>query len=75
MSDSEYRMPENLGGAFEFEVGFHGSGDAPWCVVQLPHQCNEWMVAMDRDKAVVVAEVEKFIVEAQAALAKLREMS
>jgi hypothetical protein len=74
VSDSEYRMPEKLGGEFEFEVGHEGSDEQPWYVVQLPHQCNEWTVAMDRDKTVVVAEVEKFVVEAQTALAKLREM-
>jgi len=43
--------------------------------VSLPHQCDEWEITdCADDYAAVVAGLEKFIAEAQQALAALREM-
>jgi hypothetical protein len=46
-------------------------------IVELPHQCDAWTIAGDNYDSVphaeAVAELEKFIAEAQSALAALRE--
>lgn len=45
--------------------------------VQLPHQCDSWVIvgddAVETPRAEAVAGLERFIVEAQAALDALRE--
>lgn len=49
--------------------------DPPNWRVSLPHQCERWAVADDYDgmpQAEAVAEMERFIAEAQQALAALR---
>jgi hypothetical protein len=46
-------------------------------IVELPHQCDAWTIAGDEydggTHAEAVAELERFIAEAQAALVALRE--
>jgi len=70
---SEY--PKSLGGEYKFEVGVESGSPyrEPAYTVQLPHSCGEWVVTAEADKAKAIAEMELFIVEAQAALEKLRE--
>ncbi len=73
---SEFRYPEPLGGKYEFEAGVNvgnGWGDEPTYIVQLPHQCGEWVVMVEPDKAKAIADMELFVAEAQVALEKLRE--
>ena len=70
---SEY--PKSLGGENGFEVGIEPGSPyrEPAYTVRLPHQCGEWVVTAETDKAKAVAEMELFITEAQAALDKLRK--
>jgi hypothetical protein len=65
---------------FGFEVQWHKSyyedDEAGWSV-GLPHQCDGWDIAGEEshpepDHAKTVAELERFIAEAQAALDALR---
>jgi hypothetical protein len=71
------RWPLQLDGEFKFEVGPQDDNltpGQPWWVVQLPHQCDEWVIAASKDRDEVIARVERFIAEAQGALAAFREM-
>ena len=80
MSDRKY--PQDIGGEYNFEVGYRSSReyvdgrmvDVANYVVQLPHQCDEWVISDDRDKADAVADLEQFIAEAQNALAALNAL-
>lgn len=64
---------------FGFVVRHEQVGDDPagW-KIYLPHQCQEWFIAGEKygaecaPHAVAVAELERFIAEAQQALAALR---
>lgn len=67
-------MPEKLGGDFGFEVGYEDLPAGRWILVQLPHQCNEWLVACTKDKTEAIKRTERFIAEAQIALARLRAL-
>jgi hypothetical protein len=53
-----------------FAPGDEHSGD--YWTVQLPHSCDEWVIAVDKDPGVAIARLESFIVEAQKALSELR---
>lgn len=65
------RYPEKIGGEFGFAVGIQDFANGPrWLVL-----CNEdepFEVACGIDKAEAIAKMERFVVEAQAALAKLK---
>jgi hypothetical protein len=52
------------------KYGFH-IGRSPEWYVDLPHQCDEWDIAYG-DEVEAVAQMETFVAEAQAALARLR---
>lgn len=83
MSDDEY--PESLGGEFNFQVGrwhYHEYQDdthprvpVTRYVVQLPHSCDEWVIDNTGSVEETAATLERFIGEAQAALAKLRSIT
>lgn len=73
-----------LGGEFDFTLqrpfrrGPESWQNSDYWGVSLPHQCDSWDVAGGYDAqsathAHVVAGLERFIVEAQAALAALRD--
>lgn len=73
-----------MGGKFDFSIKAvrHDFTNAPylrgWEVewqVRLPHQCDEWSItghATSKDAA--AASLEAFIAEAQATLARLKEL-
>lgn len=43
-------------------------------VVQLPHNCDEWVIADEEDKNKAIEEVEAFIEQAKMALEKLKAL-
>ncbi|MEV0382380.1 hypothetical protein [Nonomuraea sp. NPDC050643] len=63
-------LSKTIPGTFEFEVGTWG-GDDEW-YVHLPHQCDYWEIARHSTRPKAIEELEKFLVEAQAALELLR---
>jgi hypothetical protein len=64
-----------LDGEHGFEVGKQEHWKAkPTYRVQLPHSCDEWVVADADTKGEAVAELETFIAEAQAALEALHNL-
>jgi hypothetical protein len=79
----EERDPEDLGGEYGFRAGLATEWDyvdgemllQSSYVVELPHQCDAWEITRRMVKAEAIAEMEKFIAEANAALDKLRESS
>ena len=42
--------------------------------VYLPHRCESWEITDTPDKAEAIADMEQFIADAQAALARLMEL-
>lgn len=79
----EERDPEDLGGEYGFCAGLATEWDTDGgemflrssYVVELPHQCDAWEITRCLLKSEAIAEMEKFIAEANAALDKLRESS
>ena len=43
-------------------------------VVQLPHSCDEWVIAENPNKEDSIRDLESFIEQAKAALVELRRM-
>ena len=79
--DTGDRVPDGLGGEFEFQAGISttkGILDADgqpqtYYTVRLPHQCDHWVITETPDRATAIAETELFIAEAREALAALKE--
>lgn len=77
----EERDPEDLGGVFGFRAGVATEWDADdgemflrtSFVVELPHQCDAWEITRSMVRAEAIADMERFIAEAKAALDKLKE--
>ena len=70
--DTGERVPDELGGNFEFAAGLTEGG---YFTVRLPHQCDHWVITETKDRATAIAETERFIAEAREALAVLKEAS
>jgi hypothetical protein len=77
----EERDPKDLGGVFAFRAGLATEWDTDGgemflrssYVVELPHQCDAWEITRCMTKGEAIADMERFIAEANAALDKLRE--
>lgn len=77
----EERDPEDLGGEYGFRAGLATEWDTDGgemflrssYVVELPHQCDAWVIARCMFKSQAIANMECFIAEAQEALRKLKE--
>lgn len=50
------------------------SSRPPHWDVSLPHQCDEWQIVWAADPQEAVDEMERFVSQAQDALARLRSM-
>ena len=72
-----WQEPTEIDGQFGFMAGrssnyaYPPTAPAPY-VVELPHQCDRWLISVNADKDKAITRVEAFIAEAQAALAHLR---
>lgn len=66
--------PNSMGGEFCFEVRARNLTWDPGTefVVQLPHSCEEWVIADAPTREQAVAAMETFVAEAQAALERLK---
>lgn len=68
---------KKINGEHQFEVGvrdFRSDRGQMCYVVQLPHQCDEFLAAAQHSKAAAIAEMEGFIKQATAALEVLRTL-
>ena len=64
---------------FGFEIHNPGDPDTQWAragdywALCLPHQCDDWVIAIDTDYEKVLSEVKRFRAELDSAIAVLEE--
>jgi len=76
---SKYGMTTELEWTYDYQRGLDKNNRPTRKVytaytVYLPHSCDEWSIAYDRDKTKAVADLEQFIAEAQDALLELNSL-